>query len=796
MSLTIAGGYKMEKQKLVLIGNGMAGVQCIEKIIKENPGAYQITVFGSEPHPNYSRIMLSSVLQGGTTVEDIVINSYEWYETNNIQLFAGETVTHIDQENKKVISDKLTEVYYDKLILATGSTPFMLPLPGADKEGVISFRTIEDCEKMIETSANYKKAVVIGGGLLGLEAARGLLNLGMNVDVVHLAGYLMERQLDSEASRMLQKELEAQGMNFLLEKASDEIIGNERVEGLRFKDGSEIKADLVVMAVGVRPNVQLAKDSGIETNRGIIVDDFMATGSPDIYAVGECAEHRGMVYGLVKPLYEQGKVLANHLCGKETAGYSGSVLSTQLKISGVEVFSVGQFTPDDTVKSIQYHNQVEAVYKKVFFRGNKAVGAVLYGDAREGPRLLDTIVKQKIVSDMDKPSLLESPDPADSFVASLPQTEHICTCNAVSKGSIIQAVQQKQLTTPEEVKKCTKASSSCGGCKPAVAELLSYIHSDAFNENMEIKQKSLCGCTSLSEDEVVERIQLESLASIQEVFKNLNWKNKNGCSTCLPALEYYLGMIYPEYETESKTVFLNEKMNATLQKDGTYTIIPQTYGGVLNVEQLNKITEVAKKYPLTTIAIASDQRIHLMGVQEKDLSSVWGELNMPLRVSTGNTVETIKTSVGEHICRCDKHPSLQLAELVEKRTEFISTPHRIKIGISSCTHNGAGSTTKDIGAIKMDRGWEIYVGGSSGRNVRPAELFCVVESTKEASEIISSFIQYYRESANYQERSWQWMERIGLVHLREVLFDEVIRQELLEHLDISVGQRKGYAVSR
>lgn len=443
----------MGKQKLVLIGNGMAGVRCIQNIRKEDANAFEITIFGTEAHVNYSRIMLSSVLQGGTSFEDIVINQPSWYEENNIRLFSGETVTEIDKINKVVKIDKCREVPYDKLIIATGSSPFILPLPGSDKEGVISFRTIEDCQKMMETAKNYKKAVVIGGGLLGLEAARGLLNLGMKVDVIHRSGYLMERQLDQEASRMLRQELENQGMNFLLEKDSEEIVGEERVEGIRFKGGSKVETDLVVMAVGIRPNIQLAKNSGIETNRGILVDDFLTTQSCHIYAVGECVEHEGMVYGLVKPLYEQGEVLARHLCGKNPAGYRGSTVSSQLKIAGVDVFSVGQFTADKTTKTIHYQNETEAVYKKIIFRGNKAIGAVLFGDTREGPRLLDTIVKQKVISDQDKASLLESSDPGDSFVASLPVGEQICTCNSVTKGTIISSVQQEELSTVEEVRK-------------------------------------------------------------------------------------------------------------------------------------------------------------------------------------------------------------------------------------------------------------------------------------------------------------------------------------------------------
>ncbi|HWO96624.1 MAG TPA: nitrite reductase large subunit NirB [Bacillus sp. (in: firmicutes)] len=778
----------MDKQKLVLVGNGMAGVRCVEEILKNDPDAFEITIFGSEPHVNYNRILLSTVLQGSTSLEDITINDRDWYEEHHIQLFTGETVIKIDKEKKVVRTDKKREVSYDKLILATGSVPFLLPLPGADKEGVIAFRTIEDCQKMIQTSKEYKRAVVIGGGLLGLEAARGLLNLGMEVNVVHIADYLMERQLDPTAAKMLQKELESQGMNFLLEKETQEIIGNHRVEGLRFKDGTKVKADLVVMAVGVRPNVQLAKESGIDTNRAIVVNDYLETNTPNVYAVGECAEHRGMVYGLVKPLYEQGQVLAKHICGIDCKGYEGSVLSTQLKISGVDVFSVGQFAGDETTKAITIFDELDGVYKKVVFQGNKMVGAVLFGDTRDGTRLLDMIVKQKDVSDMEKVVLLESSNGAGHSVASMAHSEIICNCNGVTKGTIIEAVQKEGLTTIEQVKTCTKASGSCGGCKSLVGDLLSYIQSDEFDEVLE--QKTMCSCTSLTEDEVVHEMQLRSLTSVQEVMDMLDWKNKQGCSTCRPALNYYLGMIYPEYESKQEILFISEQMNATVQHDGTYSVIPQMYGGMTTAEQLRKIADVAEKYGISKVAVTSEQRIHLMGVKKEDLSGVWADLSMPLSSTYGNMVQNVKTCIGEHVCQCDKHQSLNLAVDLEKRTEFLTTPYRVKIGVSACMHNGAGSTTKDIGVIRADRGWEVYVGGSSGRNVRAGELLCVAGTNEEAIEVIGGFIQYYRETANYLERTWEWLERISLIHVREVLFDRELRQQLLEHLDEDKSWRK------
>lgn len=492
----------MSKQKLALIGNGMAGVRCIEEVLKIQPERFEVTVFGSEPHPNYDRIQLSNVLQGATTIDDITINDWNWYKENNITLFSGETVTNIDPTKQIIYSDANREVEYDQLILATGSIPFILPIKGADKKGVTAFRNIEDCEKMIEYSKDNKKAAVIGGGLLGLEAARGLLNLGMQVYVIHLSEYLMDRQLDPAAGKMLQRELESQGMNFYLGKQTQEVLGEIDVKGLRFSDGEEISADLVVMAVGIKPNVAMAQNSGIPVNRGIIVNDYMETKIPNIFAVGECAEHREIVYGLVAPLYEQGKVLAKRICGLESKPYEGSVLSTKLKISGVDVFSAGEIFEDEQAKSIKEFNEWNGTYKKVLIRNGKISGAVLFGDTKESNILLSMINKNADVSEYLNAGTSE---PSVSLVTSMSNEEIICGCNGVTKGDIVTAIESNGLTRIEEVKGCTSASRSCGGCKPLVGDILELTLGADFSK---LNQKeSICTCTPLSRDEVVAEIR-------------------------------------------------------------------------------------------------------------------------------------------------------------------------------------------------------------------------------------------------------------------------------------------------
>jgi nitrite reductase (NADH) large subunit len=369
-------------------------------------------------------------------------------------------------------------------------------------------------------------------------------------------------------------------------------------------------------------------------------------------------------------------------------------------------------------------------------------------------------------------------------------SEMICNCNGVAKGAIIEAVQKNGLTTVDEVKKCTKASSACGGCKPLVTDLLRYIQSSAFDEAIE--QKSMCTCTALTEDEVVHEMQWQGLTTVQGVMEVLDWENKEGCSICRPALAYYLGMIYPEYERKQENLYISEQMIAIIQKDGTYTVIPQMYGGKTSAEQLRTIAEVAEKFGITNIAVTSEQRIHLMGVKKNDLSALLADLNMQVSSTYGNMVQNVKTSIGEHICRCDKQSSMELAVRLEKRLEFLTTPYRVTMGVSACMHNGAGSTTKDIGVIGTGLGWEIYVGGSSGRNVRAGKLLCLETKNQDVIEIICAFIQYYRETSNFLERTWQWIERVGLVHVREVIFDLELRQQLLLRLEKDTMFRKKF----
>ncbi|NBD26829.1 nitrite reductase large subunit NirB [Paenibacillus glycinis] len=775
------------KRKLVMIGNGMAGVSFVEQLLKLNPGRYDVSIIGAEPHPNYNRIMLSSVLAGEAGMKDIILNDWDWYRDNGIALLAGQEAVAVDAAARTVSTNGGETLPYDELVFATGSLPFMLPLPGADKEGVIAFRDIKDCETMIETAERYRKAVVIGGGLLGLEAARGLINLGMEVGVVHNSPYLMNRQLDETASRMLQAELERQGMKFLLGKQSDFITGEERVTGLTFKDGSHEAADLIVMAVGIRPNARLAKNSGLVVNDGIVVDDYMAASLPNIHAVGECAEHRGVSYGLVAPLYEQGAVLARKLAGADGDGYQGSVVSTKLKVSGVHVFSAGRFADEPGTKALRVQDDLDGIYKKVVFENGKVVGAVLFGDTGDSSKLFSAIRGGKDYTGIEKEVLFGpsgaggKAESATDLVAAMSGDEIVCGCNGVTKDTLVGAIAEKGCASLPELKACTKASAGCGGCKPLVEAVLS---ATLGADRVAAVKEGICGCTPLSRDEVVGAIRQMHLTTSKEVMHVLAWRNTEGCSKCRPALNYYLGMAFPEeHEDERESRFVNERNHANIQKDGTYSVVPRIYGGVTTPEDLMKIATVAEKYRVPLVKFTGGQRIDLLGVKKEDLPGMWKDLDMPSGYAYGKSLRTVKTCVGNTFCRFGTQDAIKMGVDLEKKFERLNTPHKVKLAVSGCPRNCAEATIKDLGVVAIDGGWELYAAGNGGTRVRAADLLTKVKTEEEVLAWTGAYLQYYRETANYMERTSEWSLRVGLETIKRALEKPEDRDALNARID-------------
>ncbi len=753
----------MGKRRLVVVGNGMAGVRCVEEILKINRDAFQITIIGKEPYPNYNRIMLSKVLQGGTTIESIMLNDWKWYEENRITLYTDESVIELNAKEKWVMSSKGRKVNYDELILATGSNPFMLPLPGADKLGVMAFRNIHDCEKMVNTAKKYKKAIVIGGGLLGLEAARGLLNLGMKVDVVHIGDYIMNRQLDVTAANMLQKELEKQGMNFLLKKYSVEITGHKRVKGLRFSDGTWREADLVVMAVGVTPNIKLVERTPININRAIVVDDFMRTNVENVYAVGECAEHRGIVYGLVAPLYEQGKVLAAYLCGKNPVGYQGSILSTKLKISGVDVFSSGEIMETNENTSLKWYDGIKNTYKKLVFHQNKLVGAVLFGDIQESGRFLRLIEKKTDYKELVNET--NSKEEQDTYMAEMSDHEKVCECNGVSKGEIVEAIIDQNLKSVEEIKVCTKASSSCGGCSSTVASLLDYVQQNGVSNKKE--KVSICACTQADHQEVIECIRKFPYDSKEKIMQHLAWKNPSGCAYCQPALRYYLG-VHGQAKME---------MSESKQKDGTFVIAPRMYGGITGVQQLRVIADVVEKFKIPLVKLAKGPRMELYGVQEKDVNMIRKMLQTPVPVY-GGSLRAVATCAGIHYAKDAMQDSIQLGIKLEQLLEYVQLPTDVTIAVSASPRDEINVIQEDVGLIGAPGGWELFV--------KQERIFSGL-TEDEAIMMTSALLHLYRKWAYFLETLPEWVNRIGVIAVREEIFQRKMRVFEENQIELFVG---------
>ncbi|MEK0315747.1 nitrite reductase large subunit NirB [Cohnella sp. 56] len=772
--------HENKRLRLVVVGNGMAGINTVEQILKLSPGAYDITVFGSEPYPNYNRIQLSYVLEKSKSIDEIILNSREWYAANGIELHTGTTVAYIDTAAKTVTTSDGAAAPYDKLIIATGSKPFMLPVAGVDKQGIVGFRDIADCETMLRAAGQYRKAAVIGGGLLGLEAAKGLLKLGMDVTVVHLMEDLMERQLDHTAALLLRQELELQGLKFAMGKKTEEFLGETRVSGLRFSDGTTLDAEFVVMAVGIKPNVELARSSGLEVNRGIVVDDLLRTSAEDVYAVGECNEHRGVCYGLVAPLFEQGAVLAKHLCGVDTVPYAGSVVSTQLKISGVEVFSAGEFmdAPDLTV--VRMHDEWRRIYKKVLIRGGKVAGGVLIGDSSQSARLQQWIRTGTVMTDDIHATIMGTAvaQPGGG-AAELADEEIVCGCNGVTKKMIVDVIRERDLTTVDEIKMATGATRSCGGCKPVVEQILKLTLGDKY-DSAAAKKQGICDCTTLSRDEVVAAIKEKGLITSKEVRYALDWNNKEGCSKCRPALNYYLGMIWPqEHEDEKDSRFVNERMHGNIQKDGTFGVVPRMYGGVTTPEDLRLIADVAVKYNVKLVKVTGGQRLDLLGVKREDLPAIWSDLGMPSGYAYAKALRTVKTCVGSQFCRFGTKDSMGMGIVLEKKYERLDMPAKFKMAVNGCPRNCAESSTKDIGIVGNEGAWEIYVGGNGGIKARLAELLCKVRTDEELIEIVSAFTQYYRETGKYLERTSDWIERVGLEHVKAVIVEDAAGRKAL-----------------
>ncbi|WP_255427943.1 nitrite reductase large subunit NirB [Xanthomonas sp. SS] len=768
----------------------MAGIRTVEELLKLMPGMYDITVFGAEPHPNYNRILLSPVLAGEQRFDEIVLNPLAWYAEHGIRLHVGKEVTRIDRIKRKVIAADGTEAPYDRLLLATGSLPIVLPVPGKELKGVIGYRDMHDTQTMIDTATRKRHAVVIGGGLLGLEAANGLKQRGMKVTVVHLADWLLERQLDPVAGQLLQQSLSERGLEFRLGTSTTELLGNAdgEVVAVKFSDGSEVPADLVVMAAGIRPNIGLAQAAGIHCTRGVVVNDTLQTFDPRVYAVGECASHRGIAYGLVAPLFEQAKICANHLAGFGIGIYRGSVASTKLKVTGIDLFSAGDFMGGEGSEEIVLSDPAGGVYKKLVLKDDKLVGACLYGDTNDGAWYFQLLKDASPIGErrerlmFGESALGDAGTAGQDRASAMRDSDEVCGCNGVCKGTIVKAINAQGLFTVDEVKKQTKAASSCGSCTGLVEQILMNCLGSNFQQTP--KTKAVCGCTDLSHGEVRQAIREGKLLTHGAVYTQLQWRSPNGCATCRPAINYYLLSTWPrEAVDDPQSRFINERAHANIQKDGTFSVIPQMKGGVTNASELRRIADVADKYAVPMVKVTGGQRIDLLGIRKEDLVGVWKDLGMKSGHAYGKSIRTVKTCVGSEFCRFGTQNSTQMGIDLETMLANMWSPHKVKLAVSGCPRNCAESGIKDVGIIAVESGWELHIGGNGGMKTEVAKFLVKVKTAEEVKEYTGAFLQLYREEAYYLDRTVHYIERVGMDYIRQrVIEDAPNRRALYERL--------------
>jgi nitrite reductase (NADH) large subunit len=769
------------KQRLVVIGNGMAGARLVEDVLaRGGADSFEIVIFGDEPYGNYNRILLSGVLAGTHDLKDIFINPLAWYQENDVKLHAGVRVSAIDRENRLVIGENGVTEVYDKLVFATGSSPFIPRMDGCKsengdgfKDGVFVFRTLDDCEAIADYVQRAGRAAVIGGGLLGLEAARGLLRLGADVHVVHLMRHLMEVQLDPAAGATLKRSMESMGVKVHLNKCTTAILGNGHVTGLQFRDGELLECDLVVISAGIRPNAKLAEEAGLTVDRGIVVDDGLTClDDPDIFAVGECAQHAGRLYGLVAPLWEQTAILADRLTGRRPgAAYRGSRVSTKLKVMGIELAVMGESAArDEDDEEVVYSEPGRGIYKKLIVRKGRLAGAILLGDTSNAPALLQAYDRGAILPE-NRAELL-FPDAVETSglsLESLPDDAQVCNCNGVSKGRIIEAV-KNGCRSLKALCDATRAGTGCGSCKGQVNRLLEFAAGDLVAVDPSIHY--YVPGVPLTKPELIKAIREKDLRSVSAVFAGLAGGNEDPGSKA--GLASLLKTIWgKDYEDERDARFINDRVHANIQRDRTFSVVPRIYGGVTSPAELRRIADVAEKYNARMIKITGGQRIDLLGIRKEDLPNVWRDLEMPSGHAYTKAFRTCKTCVGSDFCRFGVGDSIALGIRIEKRFQGVEAPHKMKLAAAGCPRNCSEATTKDLGAVAIEGGkWEIYIGGAAGSQVRKGDLLLTVETHDEVLKFMGRFMQYYRENAKYLERTYDFVERVGIEELRRILVDD------------------------
>lgn len=771
-----------KKKNLVVIGNGMAGARTVEEILARGGGdMFEISMYGDEPYGNYNRILLSNVLNGSQQENEIFLNPLEWYRDNNITLHVGVYAESVLRKAKFVLGQDGTIEPYDKLIIATGSRSYVPPIEGVtlpdgqDKPGVFVFRTLDDCREIAEYARARDKgrAAIIGGGLLGLEAARGLQNYGIQVDVIHRSAHLMNQQLDAQAGAILKSTIEQMNIGVLLSRNTTAVLGEDHVTGIRFADGSVLQCDMVVMAAGIKPNSEIGARCGLRVQRAILVDNQMrAVDDPDIYVVGECAQHRGHVYGLVAPLWEQAKVLADHITGKNPdAAYHGSKVATKLKVMGVEMAAMGIIEPfDDRDEIVQFTEPKKGTYKKLIVRDGRLAGAILLGDISKAAYLLQAFDRNTPLPEDRLTLLFDIGAPSKKLtIEEMPPDMQICNCNGVSKGAILACV-KKGKRSSKAVMEATRAGMGCGSCKTLVTEVVEFACGGEVEEDPSVHY--YVPGVPLTKPELIRACRERNLRSVSAVFAALANGQEDPASK--PGLASLLNTIWAdEYIHEPDARFINERVHANIQKDGTFSVVPQIPGGVTTPAELRRIAEVAEKYHVPMVKLTGGQRIDLLGVKKDQLPNIWRDLGIPSGHAYGKSYRTCKSCVGTDFCRYGVGDSTTLAIKIEQKFKGIDTPHKVKMATAGCPRNCSEAMVKDVGAVAIEGGkWEIYIGGAAGSHVRKGDILCVVDNHEDVLKYSARFLQYYRENAKYLERTYGFIERIGIDKIRAVVVDD------------------------
>jgi len=798
------------RERLVVIGNGMAGARVVEEILLRDADRFTITMFGAEPYGNYNRILLSNVLNGSQKIEETFLNPLAWYTQNHITLHAGVKATLIDRKRRVIIGNTLrrgaspygldgcdpqgvtVEEPYDKIIIATGSRPFVPPLEGMGKPGTFLFRTLDDCEQIAAYAKGCRKAVVVGGGLLGLEAARGLLTHGVEVTVIEALPQLMAAQLDPESGDLLKTTIERLGIHVLLAKLSSQILGADRVTGIQFNDGTTLDTDMVVVSAGIRPITEIAKDSGLTVERGIVCDDQLRTSDPDIFAVGECVQHRGVTYGLVDPIWQQAKTIADVMTAvNPRAAYQGSKLATKLKVMGVELASMGDpraVQPGDEV--VVYREPSRGVYKKMVIRDKTLINAILLGETDTAGVLTQMFTLETAVPQRRADLLFGTSTGAPILsVFDLPDQAQICNCNGVAKGKIKDAITIGKCKSVSKVGVHTKAGTGCGSCKPLILQLLEVYAGEVQDDPAE---HYYVPGVPLPKPELIAAIKAQGLKSVSAVFRALAGGKEDPGSK--PGLASLLKSLWPhDYEDERDARFINDRVHANIQRDATFSVVPRIYGGVTSAAELQRIAEVAVKYNVPLVKLTGGQRIDLLGIKKEDLPSVWQDLGMPSGHAYTKAFRTCKSCVGTDFCRYGLGDSIALAQKIERRFQGLESPHKMKLATTGCPRNCSEAYVKDLGAVAIEGGqWEVYVGGAAGSSVRKGDLLCTVNTHDEVLKYMGRFMQYYRENAKYLERTYGFVERLGIERLRDVLVEDTegICARLDAEIDAAVAAYK------